>query len=179
MDPEKKRSKRKFLLKAILLLILLLSLTFVFLFIVIPSSLSHPLNASPWPGILIVIATLLITFLIKKWESEALKDRNNLNSQIEKVAETLSTIRNFENVLENIKEDMIATEQAKLKIEEEYEKTQELEKLSAKQIQAISFAVNKRIHREIWFDRAWGFILGVLASIVASLLAPYVSNWFN
>lgn len=98
------------------------------------------------------------------------QNKASLPTQIREVETAIGNLRNLENYLEKTKTDMIATKQAKDKIEEEYNKAKVLQKLTEQQIDAISLAVNKRTNADVIMNYFWGFILGVAGSLVASYI---------
>ena len=100
----------------------------------------------------------------------------DLQIQIREVEGAIKNIRNLETYLEKTKSDMIATEEAKVRIEEEYNKVKELEKLTENQLDAISLAVNKRTTTDIIKNYFWGFVLGVSGSLVASYIYGYIKR---
>lgn len=101
---------------------------------------------------------------------------NELSNQIEEVEGAIRDLRTLEDYLNETKEEMIATQQSKDRIEEEYRKAQELEKLTSQQIEAISSAVNKRTARDIIKDYIVGFTLGIASSIVASYIFQFLTK---
>jgi len=105
-----------------------------------------------------------------------LSNKQELPKQITEVENAIRNLRNLETYLEKIKRGMIATEEAKIKIEEEYNKVKELEKLTDKQIEAISLAVNKRTKADIIKNYFWGFVLGVSGSLCASYIYGYIKR---
>ena len=96
--------------------------------------------------------------------------QKNLETQIREVEDTIENLRNLETYLEKTKSDIIATEQAKIKIEEEYNKAKELEHLTKNQIEAVSLAVNKRTTKDIITNYFWGFALGVSGLLFVSYI---------
>ncbi len=129
-----------------------------------------------WRGDILEIFVLLIALVLCIYflfgdliESYMLKGQN-LETQIREVEDVLKNLRNLETYLENTKSDLIATEQAKIKIEEEYKKVKELEKLTENQIEAISLAVNKRTTKDIIKDIVLGFVLGVITSLLGNVI---------
>ncbi|MCP4610311.1 MAG: hypothetical protein GY845_16495 [Planctomycetes bacterium] len=99
---------------------------------------------------------------------------DGLVTQIKEVEGAIKNLRNLETYLEKTKSDMIVTEVARNKIEEEYKRVKELEKLTENQLYAISLAVNKRTKADIIKSYFWGFIIGVSGSIIASYIYAYL-----
>ena len=112
------------------------------------------------------ISSLFITIFLNPPEL----DKADLQAQIKEVENAIGNLRNLENYLKKTKDDMIATKQAKDKIEEEYSKAKELEKLTDRQIEAISLAVNKRTKADVFWGYFWGFVVGVASSLLASYI---------
>ncbi len=102
--------------------------------------------------------------------------KQDLQIQIREVEDAMKNLRNLETYLEKTKSDMIATEEAKERIEEEYNKVKELETLTENQLDAISLAVNKRTTTDIIKNYFWGFVLGVSGSLVASYIYGYLKR---
>lgn len=114
----------------------------------------------------VFLSVLSIVGTFTKWgEQEA-----GLTVQIEEVESAIGSLHNLERYLEKTKSDMLATQEAKDKIELEYSKAKELEKLTKKQIDAISLAVNRRTIRDALMDHFWGFVLGVAGSLAATYI---------
>jgi len=98
------------------------------------------------------------------------QQRTELPIQIKEVEDAIRNLRNLDQYLEKTKSEMIATKQAKEKIEQEYDKAKELENLTEKQLEAISLAVNRRSIKDIAMDYFWGFMLGLAGSLFASYI---------
>lgn len=104
------------------------------------------------------------------------QEKSKLQAQIAEVESAIDNLQSIENNLKKIKDDMIATKQAKDRIEEEYDKAKELKKLTDRQIEAISLAVNKRTKKDALMDYLRGFILGVAGSLVANSIIGLIKR---
>ncbi len=121
------------------------------------------------PLALAVIGILFSVFTLLDYLSEPRK-KTGLQVQIKEVESAINNLQNLENYLKKTKDEMIATKQAKDRIEEEYSKVKELKKLTNQQIEAISLAVNKRTKIDVLMNYFSGFVLGVAGSLVASFI---------
>jgi hypothetical protein len=104
---------------------------------------------------------------------------NSLSEQIKEVQSAINNLSSLETYLEKIKNDMTLTQEAKTKIEVEYNQAKELEKLTDKQIEAISLAVNKKTMFQWIMNYFWGFVLGVCSSLLASFVYGYIKQKRN
>lgn len=97
-----------------------------------------------------------------------------LEKRIENVEAVIGNLKDLEVQLIDIKEDMVKTQQAKDIIEEEYEqeyeKMQEVKKLSKIQIEAIKESMEKEEWWIMLIKNVLSFILGVASSIAGSIL---------
>ena len=128
-----------------------------------------------WAAMLIGVLSLVLvsTTVINQWYKQK---SSGLPAQIKEVEGALKNLRNLETYLEKTKSDMIVTEQAKVKIEEEYKNAKELEPITKKQLQTISLAVNKRTTMNTIKDIFWGVVLGVCGSLLASYIYGFVKS---
>lgn len=109
-------------------------------------------------------------------DAESTETNEQLSQQISKVDDAITDIRDLEEFLENTKEELIVTQREANIIQEEYEQAQELERLTEKQVLAISTAVNQRSTRDIVKDYVIGFILGISSSILASYIFQFLTS---
>lgn len=96
--------------------------------------------------------------------------KTNDATQIKEVEDAIIHIKNLEEYLVKIKNEILATKHAQDKIEEEYDKAKELEKLTGPQIEAIRIAINKRATSDKIMGYIWGLLLGVAGSLLASFI---------
>jgi hypothetical protein len=71
------------------------------------------------------------------------KTKPIMKERIEEVENAIKSLNDLEKYLKTVKNDMLATQQAKELIEQEYEKIKLLQKLTEKELARINVAVNK------------------------------------
>jgi len=118
--------------------------------------------------VIAMVASVVSSAAIGLTVSEFIVPKPGLANQIHEVEGAIRNLRNVEDYLEKTKDEMAATKLAKERIEEEYHKAQQLEAMTATQIEAISLAVNRRTLSDVIMSNLWGFVLGVAGSLVAS-----------
>ncbi|MGI8619594.1 MAG: restriction endonuclease [Gemmatimonadaceae bacterium] len=96
--------------------------------------------------------------------------RPPLHERIETVEQAIGSLKDLEKQLTDIKHDMVETEQATHAIKDEYAKAKELEKLTDEQFQAVSAALRAQSWRRTAMDYVVGIVLGVAASLIASVI---------
>jgi hypothetical protein len=79
-------------------------------------------------------------------------------------------IKDLEDYLGDIKEDMVRTEREITAINEQYAKAQELKDLTENQMKSIRNALRTQGWKDITFNLTMGFLLGMGSSFVASIL---------
>lgn len=103
-------------------------------------------------------------------------DKPQLYERIEKVELALVSIKNLEKYLDDIKQDMIKTEQESKAIEVEYQNAKKLEKLTKEQYEVISKAIGRKSAYQTIFDYSMGLLLGVAGSLIASVIYSRVKQ---
>jgi hypothetical protein len=115
-------------------------------------------------------ATASILGVIISLFSVALPPKETLDKRIETVERALSSIRDLEGYLSDIKDDMVATEKATLVINQKYTQAKELEKLTDQQIAALQETLQVQNWQRTVLNYVLGFVLGIASSLVASIL---------
>ena len=93
-----------------------------------------------------------------------------LRQRIETVENAIDNLKNLENELVDIKEEMAQKERATRAIEEEYEKAKQLQQLTDEQFSAVKSALEKKSWKKTLLDYFLGFVLGVAGSLTASVI---------
>jgi hypothetical protein len=93
-----------------------------------------------------------------------------LHQRIETVESAIDNLKNLENELIDIREEMAQTERATRAIEEEYEKAKQLQQLTDEQFSAVKSALEKTSWQKTLLDYFLGFLLGVAGSLTASVI---------
>ncbi|MEM6673468.1 MAG: restriction endonuclease [Planctomycetota bacterium] len=127
------------------------------------------LSFSVLAGILSILAALSSVFSMFR-----APDRGSLQDRIQGVESALTSLKTLEQDLTKIKKDMVATEEAARVIEQEYERAKELEAITSEQYDSIRDALRTRSWKLTILDYGLGFILGVAASVAASVLLSWV-----
>jgi len=125
-----------------------------------------------WAGIIGALASLLaglsVNFLFHK-EAQA-----PLDQRIETVERAIGSLKNLEQDLTDIKNEMVDTERAVEAINEEHRKAKELEKLTEEQFDAVKAALRSKNWQQTLLNYVLGFILGVASSLTGSVI---YSRW--
>jgi len=104
-------------------------------------------------------------------------DKPALHQRIEAVEIAIGSLKDLENQLKEIKADIVQTDQATKAIQEEYAQAQQLEKLTDEQLQAVKAALQRQSWQRTVLDYFLGFVLGVAASLTASVIYSRVRQW--
>ena len=93
-----------------------------------------------------------------------------LDERIAKVESAIRNIKDLEEYLVDIKDDMVRREREVNLINEQYAKAQELKALTENQMETIKKALSTQGWKDIAFNLTMGFLLGIGSSFVASIL---------
>lgn len=93
-----------------------------------------------------------------------------LSSQIAQVESALNEISRLSESLGGLKKDLETTAKEKERIEAEYKKATELKALTETQLAAVRAALTHKSIFEVIKDNLISFFLGVLSSLVASIV---------
>lgn len=99
-----------------------------------------------------------------------LKPKESLENKIIKVDKAIDNLKDLENYLYDIKNDIEKTQVAKEKIEKEYADSQRLKSITQEQIATISTALEKGASGKMVLNLAIGFILGIIASVLGNVI---------
>ncbi len=97
-------------------------------------------------------------------------EKPQLQERIETVERAIGNLKDLEKQLTDIKGDMVETEKAAKAIEQEYTKAKELKKITEEQFEAVKTALRSRSWQKTVFDYGLGFILGIAASLMSSVI---------
>lgn len=97
-------------------------------------------------------------------------EKPQLQERIETVERAIGNLKDLEKQLTDIKGDMVETEKAAKVIEQEYAKAKELEKITEEQLEAVKTALRSQSWQKTVFDYGLGFILGIGASLMSSVM---------
>lgn len=112
----------------------------------------------------------IIALIISGMSFFAQPEKPQLRERIETVELAIGNLKDLEKQLTYIKEDMVETEKATKAIEQEYAKAKELEKLTEEQYEAVKKALRSKSWHRTVFDYVLGFIFGIAASLIASVI---------
>ena len=123
-----------------------------------------------WIGIVGVLTSVVAGLLVNFVSLFINPSQAPLDQRIETVERAIGSLKNLEQDLTDIKEEMIETERAVRIIKEEHAKAKELEKLTEAQYDAVKTALRSRSWQQTVLNYALGFILGVASSLTASVI---------
>lgn len=103
-------------------------------------------------------------------------EKPHLQERIEKVELALDSLKSLEKHLDDIKKDMVKTEQETKAIQIEYNKAKELKKLTEAQYESINKAIGKKTIYQTLFDYGMGLVFGVAGSLIASVIYSKVKQ---
>ena len=101
---------------------------------------------------------------------DSYQKQQTLGDRIIKVEKALSNINDLEKYLRDLEKEMIDTEKSINQIKNEYKQAQVLKNLTKEQLESLSFALNKTQWYDGILNQFLGFILGVAASILGSII---------
>ena len=113
-----------------------------------------------WLGIVGVLVSLIAGFSVNFLFSGRIQAP--LDQRIETVERAIGSLKNLEQNLTDIKNEMVDTERAVQAIKEEHAKAKELEKLTEAQFDAVKAALRSRSWQQTVLNYVLGFILGAL-----------------
>lgn len=116
----------------------------------------------------------ILGLLISVYQMVYPPPKATLDKRIESVSKALSSIRDLETNLAEIKAEMIDKQKATEKIHEKYAQAKELEKLTTTQLAALQATLSVQNWSWTLINYALGFVLGIASSFVASVL---YSRW--
>ncbi|MBW2663411.1 MAG: restriction endonuclease [Deltaproteobacteria bacterium] len=112
----------------------------------------------------------IIALIISGISFFAQPEKPLLQERIETVELAIGNLKDLEKQLTIIKEDMVETEKVTKAIEQEYAKAKELEKLTEEQYEVVKKALRSKSWLRTIFDYLLGSILGIAASLIASVI---------
>ncbi|MFC2079496.1 restriction endonuclease [Candidatus Bipolaricaulota bacterium] len=124
-----------------------------------------------WWSTLGVVASLLSGLLVSILPG-FLADKNQtpLDLRIETVGNAIVGLRDLEQYLIDVQDDMMTTQLAIEEIQQEYELAQELEQVAETKLEAIKSLLRSRTWQDMALNYAIGFVLGIAASLTASVI---------
>ncbi len=125
-----------------------------------------------WLGIVVALLSLVAGISVNFVSSG--RTQAPLDQRIETVERAIGSLKNLEQDLTDIKDEMVDTERAVQAIKEEHAKAKELEKLPETQYDAVKAALRSRSWQQTVLNYVLGFILGAASSLTASVI---YSRW--
>jgi len=119
-------------------------------------------------GLASILASLSMSFFFDR------QTQAPLNQRIETVERAIGSLKNLEQDLTDIKNDMVDTERSVKAMKDEYAKAKELEKLTEAQFDAVKAALRNRSWQQTVLNYVLGFVLGIASSLTASVI---YSRW--
>ncbi len=96
--------------------------------------------------------------------------RASLNSRIETVEKALSSIKDLETNLEEIKKDILDKEKTIEIVNQKYRQAKELDNLTEAQLAALKMTLQKENWKKTLISHLFTFILGIASSYLATVL---------
>ncbi|QTD35574.1 hypothetical protein [Pseudomonas fluorescens] len=114
----------------------------------------------------------------KKQESKRLES-NNYQLQLTQLNDTEKNIKQLLEFVKSQQASLRETEDSISKLRSEREKLQPLVELDKSTIEAIFRAQEERVSASVWRERIIGFVIGIVASLIASFIWYIATIFIN
>lgn len=95
---------------------------------------------------------------------------SKLTEQVKSVESSLARLRDLEQSLKALKDDLVHKSAESARITKEYEEAMKLKALTAEQLEQVKKAVSGQSGAEIFLNYLFGFLLGVAGSVLATVI---------
>jgi sensor c-di-GMP phosphodiesterase-like protein len=144
--------------------------------------IKKPLSTSILSILMAAIGTGISIYAIeldqKKQESKRLEN-NNYQLQLTQLNDTEKNIKQLLEFVKSQQASLRETEDSISKLRSEREKLQPLVELDKSAIEAIFRAQEERVSASVWRERIIGFVIGIVASLIASFIWYIATIFIN
>ncbi|WP_095114327.1 hypothetical protein [Pseudomonas sp. Irchel 3H7] len=144
--------------------------------------IKKPLSTSILSILIAAIGTGISIYAIeldqKKQESKRLEN-NNYQLQLTQLNDTEKNIKQLLEFVKSQQASLRETEDSISKLRSEREKLQPLVELDKSTIEAIFRAQEERVSASVWRERIIGFVIGIVASLIASFIWYIATIFIN
>ncbi|MBX8620480.1 hypothetical protein K4754_00420 [Pseudomonas glycinae] len=144
--------------------------------------IKKPLSTSILSILMTAIGTGISIYAIeldqKKQESKRLEN-NNYQLQLTQLNDTEKNIKQLLEFVKSQQASLRETEDSISKLRSEREKLQPLVELDKSTIEAIFRAQEERVSASVWRERIIGFVIGIVASLIASFIWYIATIFIN
>ena len=98
------------------------------------------------------------------------EDLNDVSAQIEKLDMMSDNLSDFQFFLEQQKENLKSEQTVLTQLKEEKKNLEPLVQADREIVEAVFKQQEKRQREKVWYERAFGFFIGVLSSLLATFI---------
>lgn len=122
-----------------------------------------------FPAIIAIFVSVLgiLTTSQKIFHKE---DLNDVSAQIEKLDMMSDNLSDFQFFLEQQKENLKSEQTVLTQLKEEKKNLEPLVQADREIVEAVFKQQEKRQREKVWYERAFGFFIGVLSSLLATFI---------
>ncbi len=126
-------------------------------------------SAMIFPAIIGILVSTLGIFTT--YQKIGLKpESKNVTAQVENLNKMSEGLRELQTFIEEQKKNLVSEEKALESLKAEKENLEPLVEADKKILEAVFIEQEKRQQKSIWYERAFGFFIGIFSSLVASLI---------
>ncbi|MFP2995114.1 hypothetical protein ABN763_04355 [Spongiivirga sp. MCCC 1A20706] len=103
-------------------------------------------------------------------------ETQNIGTQIENLDDISKDLKNLQTFVESQKKKLISENEALENLKKEKENLKPIIEADKKILEAVFLEQEKRQRKEVWYERAFGFFIGILSSLVASLIFIWIGR---
>ncbi|MEY8847377.1 hypothetical protein AB9K26_01060 [Psychroserpens sp. XS_ASV72] len=103
-------------------------------------------------------------------------ETQNIGTQIENLDDISKDLKNLQTFVESQKKKLASENEALENLRKEKENLKPLVEADKKILEAVFLEQEKRQQKEVWYERAFGFFIGIFSSLIASLLFIWIDR---
>ena len=100
----------------------------------------------------------------------------NIATQIENLDEISNDLKNVQTFVESQKKKLASENEALENLQKEQKNLKPLVEADKQILEAMFLEQEKRQQKEVWYERAFGFFIGIFSSLIASLLFMWIDR---
>ncbi|MGE0636785.1 MAG: hypothetical protein AB7G44_04285 [Bacteroidia bacterium] len=126
-------------------------------------------SALIFPMLMGVVASFL-GILSSYQKIKTKEETQSVKVQVENLTKMSEGLKGLQIFIEEQKQNLVSEEIALKNLKEEKANLEPLVEADKKMLEAVFIAQEKRQRNDVWYERAFGFFIGIFSSLVASLL---------
>ena len=125
---------------------------------------------------IIGIITSLIGAITTYQEINKKEETQNIGTQIENLEDISKDLENLQTFVLSQKKKLASENEALENLKKEKENLKPLVEADKKILESVFLEQEKRQRKEVWYERAFGFFIGIFSSLVASLIFIWIDR---